>query len=126
RNFEESKEMVKGFDTSLDLAGIDVELIDYDKLDKPLIELYTLDSASCAACGYMLNAVKDIQDEIGDLFDYVEYKFTVKENIARCMKIGVKNLPSLYINGKLYWSSLIPNRNELINAIKEVRNAKNI
>lgn len=122
-NFEEAKEMIKGFDTSLDLDDVVVELVDYSKLVKPLVELFTLDSASCAACGYMLNAVLDIRDEIGESFDYVEYKFTKKENIARCIKVGVKNLPSLYINGKLYWSSIIPNRTELINAINEIINA---
>ena len=50
----------------------------------------------------------------------VEYKFTEKENIARCIKMGVKNLPSIYINGKLKFSSLIPSREELEQAIREV------
>ena len=50
----------------------------------------------------------------------VEYKFTIKENIARCMKMGVKNLPSIYINGQLKFSSLIPSKEELEKAIEEV------
>mgnify|MGYP001194550672 CR=1 FL=1 len=34
-------------------------------------------------------------------------------------KMGVKNLPSIYINGKLKFSSLIPSANELDAAIQE-------
>lgn len=50
----------------------------------------------------------------------VEYKFTLKENIARCKKMGVKNLPSIYINGKLKFSSIIPSKEELEAAVREV------
>ena len=52
--------------------------------------------------------------------DMVEYKFTVKENIARCKKMGVPNLPSIYINGKLKFRSLVPSKEELEAAIREV------
>ena len=52
--------------------------------------------------------------------DMVEYKFTLKENIARCKKMGVKNLPSIYINGKLKFSSIIPSKEELEAAVREV------
>jgi uroporphyrinogen decarboxylase len=58
--------------------------------------------------------------DMGDVFDLVEYKFTVKENIKRCIEMKVKNLPSLYLNGQLLYSSLIPNQNELIEAIRKV------
>lgn len=49
----------------------------------------------------------------------VEYKFIYKENIARCVKMGVPNLPSMYINGELKYRSIIPNKVELEEAIKE-------
>ena len=52
--------------------------------------------------------------------DVVEYKFTDKENIARCKAMGVKNLPSIYINGKLCFSSLIPSKDKLQKAIEAV------
>ena len=39
--------------------------------------------------------------------------FTVKENIARCMKLGVANLPAIYLDGKMAYSSIIPSRQEL-------------
>lgn len=119
RNFEDTREAIKGFDTALDLNGVEVELPNYRSLTKPFVEVFTLDSASCAACGYMMNVVNEVKTEYYNLFDVVEYKFTKKENILRCIKMGVKNLPSLYINGQLVWSSLIPSKQELVKAIME-------
>ena len=74
---------------------------DYASLKKPLVEVFTLDSAQCAACSYMMNAATHAVETFGDAVDLVEYKFIYKENVARCVKMGVKNLPSLYINGEL-------------------------
>jgi len=99
---------------------IDVEIPDYASLAKPLVEVFTLDSATCAACTYMLGAAVVAKETFGDAIDMVEYKFTEKVNIARCMKMGVKNLPSIYINGELKFSSIIPSKEELENAIKAV------
>ncbi len=101
---------------------IEVELPDYDNLAKPLVEVFTLDSATCAACTYMLNAAMDAKEHFGEAIDVVEYKFTIKENIARVKKMGVQHLPSIYINGKLKYSSIIPSKEELEGAIKEAMN----
>ena len=117
RNAEAAKKMLENYEAT-SFEDIEVELPDYGNLEKPLVEVFTLDSASCAACGYMMVAVNDVWKEFVDKIDVVEYKFTEKENIARCMKIGVKNLPSMYINGKLKYSSIIPNKKELIDAIE--------
>lgn len=118
RNPDEARAMLVGYDGSLDLKDVHVELPDYTTLKKPLIEIFTLDSASCAACGYMLAMVVAAKNELGEAFDYIEYKFTKRENIKRCMEMKVKNLPSLYLNGKLIYSSLIPSKEELISVIK--------
>lgn len=114
---EKVREMLKNY-----VAGsvdIDVELPDYEHLTKPLVEVFTMDSLTCAACTYMLGAATVAKEHFGDAIDMVEYKSTVKENIARTVKMGVKNLPSIYINGKLKFSSLIPSKEELQNAIEE-------
>ncbi len=96
---------------------IDVELPDYENLPRPLVEVFTLDSATCAACTYMKGAVFAAKDTYGDKIDVVEYKIIYKENIARIKKMGVKNLPSVYINGDLKFSSIIPSPEELKEAI---------
>lgn len=115
---EETKKMVENYTSAT--FDIDVELPDYPHLKKPLVEVFTLDSATCAACTYMLGAAKVAKEHFGDQIDMVEYKFTEKENIARCIKMGVKNLPSIYINGELKFASIIPSREELQTAIEAV------
>ncbi|MFV0502949.1 MAG: uroporphyrinogen decarboxylase family protein [Lachnospirales bacterium] len=111
------REMVKNYEApSLDIY---IELPDYENLEKPLIEVFTLDSATCAACTYMMGAITKAKDKFGDKIDLVEYKFTIKENIARCVKLGVTNLPCVYINGRLIWSSIIPSQEELFNVVEK-------
>lgn len=112
------REMVKNYQSE-DIDTSNVEIPDYENLKKPLIEVFTLDSAQCAACGYMMNAANQAVETFGDAIDMVEYKFIYKENIARCVKMGVPNLPSMYINGELKYRSIIPNKVELEEAIKE-------
>ncbi len=116
---EAVREMLKNYVAVQE--DIQVELPDYDHLKKPLMEVFTLDSATCAACTYMMGAAETVKQAFGDAIDLVEYKFTKKENIARCVKMGVKNLPSIYINGKLRFSSIIPGKEELHDAIAEAR-----
>jgi len=95
-------------------------LPDYAHLDAPLVEVFTLDSATCAACTYMLAAATDAVGVMGGDIDLVEYKYTTQQNIARCRAVGVEKLPSIYINGQLQFSSIIPSREELIAKIKKV------
>jgi uroporphyrinogen decarboxylase len=101
-------------------VSLDVQLPDYLHLERPLVEVFTLDSATCAACGYMMEAAREMKAAFGDAIDLVEYKFIVKENIARCMRMGVANLPAIYLDGKLAYSSIIPSRDELKARIKEL------
>ena len=98
---------------------IEVVIPDYKNLDKVLIEIFTLDSDTCAACTYMLKSVTDIYDEIKDIADYVEYKYTVKENIARTKKMGLTNLPTMCIDGEIKWVSIIPDKTQLLVEIKK-------
>ena len=109
------REIVKNYVAVED--DIQVDLPDYTNLQRPLVEVFTLDSLTCAACTYMYGAAVSAKEVYGDKIDMVEYKFTLKENIARCKKMGVKNLPSMYINGELKFSSIIPSKEELHTAI---------
>ncbi|MGN1015051.1 MAG: uroporphyrinogen decarboxylase family protein [Butyricicoccus sp.] len=112
------REMVKNYQAEeIDTSGVVIP--DYANLEKPLVEVFTLDSAQCAACGYMMNAANEAKATFGDAIDMVEYKFIYKENVARCVKMGVPNLPSMYINGELKYRSIIPKKAELEAAINE-------
>jgi uroporphyrinogen decarboxylase len=114
---DDVRKMIENYEAVQD--DIEIELPDYTKLDKVLIEVFTLDSDTCAACTYMMKSVTDIYDEIKDIADYVEYKYTIKENIARTRKMGIANLPTICINGEIKWVSIIPDKNELICEVKK-------
>jgi len=105
--------------TASEEEDIEVELPDYDNLDKALIEVFTLNSISCAACGYMMGAANDAKKHFGDSIDVIEHRYTEKESIARCKAMGVTILPSIYINGKLEHQSIIPCRTELFEEIEK-------
>lgn len=115
---DEVREILKNYVAVED--NIQVDLPDYTNLKRPLVEVFTLDSLTCAACTYMYGSAVAAKAIYGDKIDMVEYKFTLKENIARCKKMGVKNLPSIYINGELKFSSIIPSKEELHAAIDNV------
>ena len=109
--------MVKNY-TAVEEDSIDIDLPDYGNLKKPFVEVFTLDSVACAACTYMLGAAMDAKEHFGEKIDVIEYKYTEKESIARCKKMGVVNLPSMYINGELAYASIIPSREELFGKIE--------
>lgn len=126
RNVTQTRAALKGYEKSFDLSDVQVDMPDYQHLPRPLLEVFTLDSKSCAACGYMMNTAELIKDAFGDQIDVIERKFTEKENIKRCVTLGVSNLPSLYLNGALRYSSVIPSidtlKSEVIESIEQYSN----
>lgn len=115
------KEMIKNYEANDDsYEDIDIELPDYKNLSKPLVEVFTLDSTMCAACTYMLKAAEEAKEEFGDDVDVVEYRYTIKDDVARIKKVGVEKLPSIYINGELKWSSIIPDREVYFNELRKL------
>ncbi len=123
-NHDDTKKSLKNHH-AIDYSSIDVDLPDYEHLGKPLVEVFTIDSSSCAACGYMMDVAKKMKEQFKDEIDLVEYKFTAKENIARAHKMGVRHLPSIYINGELKHSSMIPGEDtfhdEIMAIIKDMK-----
>ena len=117
-HYEETKKMIAGYNGKLPLDDIVVTLPDYPNLTKTLVEVFTLDSLTCAACGYLMNTVNELHRDNPELFDMVEYRYTKLENIKRCQLMGIKNLPALYINGTLVYSSIIPAKHLLLEQIK--------
>ena len=116
---EQTRQLVENYtSTTLD---IDVDLPDYGSLERPLVEVFTIDSDTCAACTYMFQSAMDAKKTYGEGIDVVEYKATSAENIARMQKVGVTQLPAIYINGELAFSSIIPSREALNRAIEAVR-----
>ncbi len=99
--------------------AITVELPDYAALARPLLEVFTLDSATCAACTYMLRTALGAGERFGSAIDVVEHRFSERENVARCKALGVSTLPSIYLNGELVYASIIPSREALDARIRQ-------
>jgi len=118
QDYEATKKFLENYTS--EKIDIDVKLPDYANLSRPLIEVYTIDSSTCAACGYMKGAADDVQKIYGDKIEVIEYKITEKENIARLGKLNISNLPAMLINGELKYVSIIPNRKELKEEIEKV------
>jgi uroporphyrinogen decarboxylase len=97
---------------------LEVELPDYDALPRPLVEVFTLDADTCAACTYMLRTVLEAKERFGTGIDVLEHKFTRREDVARCKAMGVRQLPSIYIDGELAYASIIPSRDALDAALR--------
>jgi uroporphyrinogen decarboxylase len=115
----ETREMVKNYEAASTL-DIEIDLPDYANLDKPLVEAFLLDPLACAACTYMKDAARIQKDDFGDKIDVSYFQYNVKEDIARTMKMEVKQLPSIYINGELKWSSIIPSQKEFAEEIEKL------
>ena len=116
---EQSRELVANY--TQELPDIAVEIPDYTALARPLIEVFTIDSDTCAACTYMFRSAMDAKQTYGDGIDVVEYKATKLENIVRGKKMGIKQLPSIYINGQLAFESIIPGPKALNERIEAAR-----
>jgi uroporphyrinogen decarboxylase len=91
-----------------DLAETQIEMPDYDNLSRPLIEVITLDSATCPPCKYMVDATREVVKLFPGKVDWVEYKITEKENVVRMQRLGVTNIPTIVINGNPTFVSFIP------------------
>jgi uroporphyrinogen decarboxylase len=117
RNVEQARQILALY-TAEEMDLGQVMLPDYENLAKPLIEVFTIDSASCPACGYMKLAGERAYADMAGGIDMIEYKATLPENIARMKKLGIKNLPAMFINGELRFSSLIPSHQELMEVIE--------
>ncbi|MEO1010079.1 MAG: uroporphyrinogen decarboxylase family protein [Bacteroidota bacterium] len=97
-----------------------LNLKEYFSPDKVIVDVITLDSASCAPCQYMVKAVELAVTELeSDRVEYVEHKIKNQEGIQMMMSLGVKNLPTICIDGKAEFISKIPPKTELMACIQE-------
>jgi len=103
----------------LDETEIDLSLADLpDEFTGTRVDIITLDSQACPPCQYMVEAANKAVEKIGEDIVVCEHKIKDKAGIAAMVKLGVKNIPTLCINGKVAFSSIIPDIDKLIEAIK--------
>ncbi len=87
--------------------------------DKIVIDVLTLDSVQCAACGYMMESIAALPKEIQDVIEYKEWSIKNKEGIGKFIEMKGKVLPTIAIQGDLLFESIIPQYEELIDAMAE-------
>jgi uroporphyrinogen decarboxylase len=97
----------------------DVDLPDYDKESRVIVDVVTLDSASCAPCQYMVGAVRDAARAIGDRVVIREHKITTQSGLGHMAKLGVGQIPTICIDGEVTFPSLIPDIRTLTDAIRK-------
>ena len=82
--------------------------------DKINIDVVTLDSIQCAACGYMMESIAALPDDVQDMITYTEWSIKNKDGIGKFMELKVKVLPTICIERDLVFESIIPQYEELI------------
>ena len=82
--------------------------------EKIKIDVLTLDSVQCAACGYMMESIAALPDDIQDMIEYSEWSIKNKEGIGKFLEMKGKVLPTICIQGDLVFESIIPQYEELI------------
>ena len=90
--------------------------------DKILVDVLTLDSVQCAACGYMMESMAAMPEEVQALIEYKEWSIKNKTGIGKFMELKGKVLPSIAIEGDIVFPSIIPQYEELIDEM--VKRAK--
>jgi len=87
--------------------------------EKIHIDVLTLDSIQCAACGYMMESIAAMPEEVQDLIEYKEWSIKTKDGVAKFMELKGKVLPTICIEGDLVFPSIIPQYEELIDEMAE-------
>lgn len=87
--------------------------------NKVIIDVITLDSDSCAPCRYMMELVNRVKPHFEDNLEIFEHKITTKEGLLMMRSLGVKNIPTICINGKIRFISIIPPLKQLVESVRE-------
>ncbi len=82
--------------------------------EKIHIDVLTLDSVQCAACGYMMESIAAMPGEIQEMIEYQEWSIKNKEGIGKFLELQGKVLPTICIEKDLVFESIIPQYEELI------------
>ena len=87
--------------------------------EKIRIDVLTLDSVQCAACGYMMESIAALPEDVQKIIVYKEWSIKTKEGIAMFTKLKGKVLPTICIEGDLVFQSVIPQYEELIDELAD-------
>jgi uroporphyrinogen decarboxylase len=100
-------------------TAAELELPDYQNDPRVHVEVVTLDSASCAPCQYMMDAVNRAAAKAEGIIVVKEHRITTREGIGMMRKLGVQQIPSICIDGEVRYASLIPDQNTLVQTLTD-------
>ena len=92
--------------------------INYDDEPHVTIDIVTLDSASCAPCQYMVDAVHRAARHLAEPLRIREHRIATREGIAMMHRLGVRNIPTICIDGEVAFASIIPDLHTLTDRIE--------
>lgn len=82
--------------------------------EKIQIDVLTLDSVQCAACGYMMESIAALPSDVQEMIEYKEWSIKNKDSVGKFIELKGKVLPTICIEGDLVFESIIPQYEELI------------
>ena len=82
--------------------------------EKIHIDVLTLDSVQCAACGYMMESIAALPGDVQDMIEYTEWSIKNKDGVGKFLELKGKVLPTICIEKDLVFESIIPQYEELI------------
>jgi MtaA/CmuA family methyltransferase len=121
-------EVLQGELRASEAATDNIELLDLSNhwaKDKVIIDIITLDSSSCAPCQYMVDAVARAAEPFGNKVVFKEHRIKEKEGVQMMATLGVKNLPTIVMDGNIEFISQIPPITDIKAKIEQHLAAKN-
>jgi uroporphyrinogen decarboxylase len=118
--FSVAKTMTVSEERKMDL----LDMKEYGRADKVIVDIITLDSEACAPCQYMVEAVKAVAPEFEGIVEWREHKIKKMDSIVFMTSLMVRNIPTICIDGEIKFVSRIPARDELVMAIQRRVNEK--
>lgn len=86
---------------------------------KAIVDVVTLDSASCAPCSYMMELTNRLLPLFDGKVEVYEHKIKTHEGLAMMKALGVTKIPTICINGEPLFISQTPPLSKLADAVKE-------
>jgi uroporphyrinogen decarboxylase len=95
-----------------------LELPDYENESRVYVDVVTLDSASCAPCQYMMDAVNRAAARLKAPLVVREHRITTREGLGMMRSLRVQHIPSICVDGEVRFSSLIPDQKTLVEVLQ--------
>lgn len=102
----------------------DIAIPEYRRRPEVTLDVITLDSTSCAPCQYMMEAVRRAAEQSTAKVLINEHKIKSREGLGMMKKLGVRNLPTICIDGKVAFASIIPDIKTLVDRIEQCARKK--